>query len=82
MASHDSVPEPAYEDALRKAKASDLSIVERSNTVIIARNEDGTLAEDGEGNAVVMLMPAMIPRESSAWEKAFLLFLRETELVS
>lgn len=72
-----------YAADLAHAKTSNLSAVEGTKAVIVVQNADGSYAEDGFGNKVVMLTPCLIPndKDSNAWEETFLLFLRETEEV-
>lgn len=72
----------AYEKELQEASAADLTLVRGKQVVHVVRNEDGTLGVDSEGSHIVMLTPSLIPNDSSAWEKAFKLFLLETQEVS
>lgn len=73
--------DPAFETELANAEAADLSLFEGKNIVTVLRTAGGARLQDKDGNALVMLMPSMIPRESECWEKSFQLFLKETEEV-
>lgn len=81
-------PEPfsdeAYLSELEAASTSDLSLVEDRGIVTVYTSPDspGDLLRDGDGNFIVTIVPANVPSEKGAWEKSFLLFLRETAEVS
>lgn len=72
----------AYEKELREAGTADLTLVHGRQIVQVVRNEDGTLGTDSEGAYIVMLTPSLMPNDSSAWEKAFQMFVLETQEVS
>lgn len=71
-----------YEKELEEAATTDLTLVRGKQIVHIARNEDGSPGTDAEGCRVVMLTPSLVPNDPSAWDKAFKLFLLETQEVS
>lgn len=70
-----------YERALQKAESCDLTLVRGRRIVELARTVDGSLATDSEGCNIVILTPALVPDDPTAWEKAFDLFLVETKEV-
>lgn len=70
-----------YEGELRGAQNADLSSVENRGIIKVFRDRNGHLVLDNTGNAVVILVPALVPDEEEAWEKCFQLFLRETHQV-
>lgn len=69
----------AYKEEIENATEADLSEVENKGIVTVIREEDGSLITDDDGNALVMLIPALVPRTDDVWEKCFKLFLRETK---
>lgn len=72
----------AYEREVENANEADLSEVENKGVVTVIREDDGSLIADNEGNAIVMVIPALVPHGDGVWEKCFKLFLRETKDVS
>ncbi|KAI0563269.1 CRAL-TRIO lipid binding protein [Gracilaria domingensis] len=69
----------SYEHEVQQARDADLSGVENRGIVTVVRESDGSLITDSDGNALVMVIPALIPRiGGSVWEHCFQLFIRET----
>ena len=71
-----------YEDNLTVAEATDLTDVESKGIIRVVRKVDGTAIVDKQGNFLIMMVPGLIPKEKDAWERSFLLFLRESKEVS
>ena len=74
-----------YSAELRRALSTDLTEVESCGCVTVLASPDGALRNDLTGLRVVAIAPGLVPQDGlveDAWDKSFLLFLRETEQVS
>ncbi|CAN8064822.1 unnamed protein product [Agarophyton chilense] len=77
--SADTQEENTYVEEVRLAENADLSVVADRGIVTVVRESDGSFIRDKDGNALVMVIPALIPRiGGDVWEKCFQLFVRET----
>lgn len=72
----------AYQVELERARAADLSDLEDSKVVQVVWNDDECAARDRDGNVLVVVIPALLPKRADAWEQMFQLFVRETDEVS